>query len=208
MLIGGKDIVVDGILLTGARTLIGRMFRAHFPSLVVVDANDGVIITYEPGDWNGELLIYENAAEIDKDDKAHYIHLFLGGSTTTFVIDEKRGEDEKFVADVVEALRANHLIEERKIHPRYGYVVALYYGVQGRLDVPMDKILIEVHETYNVWGQESSKNYHYRPYHLGPRMMKGEIKTVGFIDPPVEGSELPPKFVQGQYGGYHWTRLR
>lgn len=97
--------------------------------------------------------------------------------------------------------------EDRKIkrHPRDGYVVAVYVGMKGRLDE--DQVLVEVHECYNMWGDENSKRHHYRPYDLS-RGKSMEIKTVGGISAPVEGSPLPPSFVQMVLPGYEWRRLR
>lgn len=94
---------------------------------------------------------------------------------------------------------------EEKKHPRDGYVVALYFGMKGRLDE--EQVLIEVYETYNIWADENSKGYHYRPY-IGPMFTPGEIKTIGRIDAPEEGSQLPPRFVLGQFKDYQWRRLR
>jgi len=90
----------------------------------------------------------------------------------------------------------------RKSHPRDGYVVAVYVGSKDGVQV-----LVEVHEAYNAWGDDTPKRYHYRPYDLtcGKRL---EVKTIGGIDEPEWRGDLPPRFVQGQFPFREWRRLR
>jgi len=101
------------------------------------------------------------------------------------------------------------MMEERQQvrHPRQGFVVALYHGVRGRLDE--QQLLVEIYETYNVWADEDSKRYHYRPIDLSSRGEKDmPVKTIAGISAPIEGSHQPPSFVLNQFEGYHWVRLR
>lgn len=88
-------------------------------------------------------------------------------------------------------------------HPRYGYCVALFLGERNG----GGKILVEIHETYNVWADENSKRHHYRPYDL-THGMQLEIKTIGSIGPFNENSPVPPQFVVDQFPEYSWKKLR
>jgi len=89
-----------------------------------------------------------------------------------------------------------------RVHPREGFVVAVYHGVlQNNFE-----FLVEV---YEIYGRRNEPHYHYNPIDLTNRgSMKMEIKTIGSIDPPEEGSHLPPRFVRGQYPNCSWVRLR
>jgi hypothetical protein len=87
-------------------------------------------------------------------------------------------------------------------HPRDGYPVALYLG-RGAFTSGM---IVEVHETYNIWGDESSKRHHYRCWEL-PDGRPGEVKTIGGIDAPEPGNE-PRRFILMVMPGLEWRRLR
>lgn len=96
-------------------------------------------------------------------------------------------------------------VEERpqRRHPRDGYTIGLFLGRRS----DGHSILVEIHETYNVWADENSRSYHYRPYDLttGNGL---EIKTIGFIGPWDDTSPTPPRFVVGQFPEYEWIKLR
>jgi len=200
----GNSIVLDGILRDSAPSYILPVIEQVWPGVIVADPTTGLIVLSRSHlSWGSSVFLYPSSREAVKKEEARRIYIEFNAASTKF--SYTHDEDERLIKHIITTLRAAGLVQEQKPHPRNGYVVALYVGIKGRLDE--DEVLIEVFETYNVWGQESSKKYHYQSYHLRPPMV-GEVKTIGSIDPPAEGSHQPPSFVLGQYKGYDWRRLR
>lgn len=102
----------------------------------------------------------------------------------------------------------------RKEHPRHGFTAALFLGTVQLAEGFEQQYLVEVVEQYNVWGDESSKGYHYQPHDL-TRGTKMDVKTVGSISFDPSSDEVPP-FVDMAIGDPHrrrgheigWRRIR